>query len=152
MGKSQSAVANKLRLLKLPEDTLRALRDGGCTERHARALLRLEDPSQRQKALEQILSRQLTVAQTDALVDQLLSPPPRTRTKRTFVVKDVRLFLNTLTRSLDLMRSAGVDARCPPGYGRRDPAHHSYSPASEKCSLETSLSYLPFASGRLPKL
>ena len=104
IGKSQSAVANKLRLLKLPEDTLRALRDGGCTERHARAL--------RQKALEQILSRQLTVAQTDALVDQLLSPPPRTRTKRTFVVKDVRLFLNTLTRSMALMRSAGVDARC----------------------------------------
>ena len=102
IGKSQSAVANKLRLLKLPEDTLRALRDGGCTERHARALLRLEE----------ILSRQLTVAQTDALVDQLLSPPPRTRTKRTFVVKDVRLFLNTLTRSMALMRSAGVDARC----------------------------------------
>ena len=92
IGKSQSAVAN--------------------TERHARALLRLEDPSLRQKALEQILSRQLTVAQTDALVDQLLSPPPRTRTKRTFVVKDVRLFLNTLTRSMALMRSAGVDARC----------------------------------------
>lgn len=112
LGRSQSAVANKLRLLKLPEDTLRALRDGGCTERHARALLRLEDPSLRQKALEQILSRQLTVAQTDALVDQLLSPPPRTRTKRTFVVKDVRLFLNTLTRSMALMRSAGVDARC----------------------------------------
>ena len=64
------------------------------------------------EALEQILSRQLTVAQTDALVDQLLSPPPRTRTKRTFVVKDVRLFLNTLTRSMALMRSAGVDARC----------------------------------------
>ena len=112
LGLSQPALANKLRLLKLPEDTLRALRDGGCTERHARALLRLEDPSLRQKALEQILSRQLTVAQTDALVDQLLSPPPRTRTKRTFVVKDVRLFLNTLTRSMALMRSAGVDARC----------------------------------------
>ena len=61
---------------------------------------------------DKILSRQLTVAQTDALVDQLLSPPPRTRTKRTFVVKDVRLFLNTLTRSMALMRSAGVDARC----------------------------------------
>ena len=106
------ATAAMVRLLKLPEDTLRALRDGGCTERHARALLRLEDPSLRQKALEQILSRQLTVAQTDALVDQLLSPPPRTRTKRTFVVKDVRLFLNTLTRSMALMRSAGVDARC----------------------------------------
>ena len=57
IGKSQSAVANKLRLLKLPEDTLRALRDGGCTERHARALLRLEDPSLRQKALERLLRK-----------------------------------------------------------------------------------------------
>ena len=101
-----------LRRLGVTIEELRALRDGGCTERHARALLRLEDPILRQKALEQILSRQLTVAQTDALVDQLLSPPPCTRTKRTFVVKDVRLFLNTLTRSMALMRSAGVDARC----------------------------------------
>ena len=43
IGKSQSAVANKLRLLKLPDDVLRSLRDNGLTERHGRALLRLQD-------------------------------------------------------------------------------------------------------------
>ena len=114
IGKSQSAVANKLRLLKLPPDILQALRDGGCTERHARALLRLEDPALLQKAVEQILADQLTVAQTERLVELLLSPPPEPapKPKRTIILKDVRLFLNTLSRSVDLMRSAGVDAQC----------------------------------------
>jgi ParB family chromosome partitioning protein len=56
---------------------------------------------------------QLTVAQTEALVQQLRSPlPDRPPPKRTFVVKDVRLFLNTLNRSMALMKSAGVDAHC----------------------------------------
>ena len=52
------------------------------------------------------------MAQTEALVEQLLPGPPSSRTTPTFILKDVRLFLNTLTRSLELMRSAGVDARC----------------------------------------
>ena len=53
----------------------------------------------------------LTVAQTEALVDKLLSTLPKKK-KPTFIIKDVRLFLNTISRSLDLMRSAGVDAKC----------------------------------------
>ena len=55
----------------------------------------------------------LTVAQTETLVDGiLLSKAPPARRRPTFVIKDVRLFLNTITRSLDIMRSAGVDAQC----------------------------------------
>lgn len=114
IGKSQSAVANKLRLLRLPPDVLTLLRERGCTERHARALLRLED-GDRQLALAQRVVREgMTVAQTEAAVEAALSaPPPKKQQRRpTFVVKDVRLFLNTITRSLDLMRSAGVDAQC----------------------------------------
>ena len=115
VGKSQSAVANKLRLLRLPPDVLEALRRGGCGERHARALLALPSPElQRQAA--QAAAEGLTVAQTEALVERLLSPPPappeKRRPRRTFVVKDVRLFLNTVDRGLTLMQSAGVDARC----------------------------------------
>ena len=53
----------------------------------------------------------LTVAQTETLVEKLLSASPK-RKKPTYIIKDVRLFLNTLTRSMDLMRSAGVDAKC----------------------------------------
>ena len=113
LGKSQSAVANKLRLLKLDPAVLTILREGGCTERHARALLRLEDPAQQRAAARQVTERSLTVAQTESMVEAMLSSPSSgPKKKPTFIVKDVRLFLNTISRSLDLMRSAGVNACC----------------------------------------
>ena len=118
IGKSQSAVANKLRLLKLPGPVLERLRDAGATERHARALLPLGDPELQTQAADAIIKEKLTVAQTEALVEHLLHPaheapaPPARRPRRVFVVKDVRLFLNTLNRGVALMRSAGVDAQC----------------------------------------
>ena len=114
VGKSQSAVANKLRLLKLAPETLALLRDGGAGERHARALLRLEVPAQQLEAARQVVERGLTVAQTEGLVEALLTaqPAPVPRRKPTYLFKDVRLFLNTVTRSIDIMRSAGVDAQC----------------------------------------
>ena len=66
-----------------------------------------------EQAARQVAEQSLTVAKTEALVEQLLAGgPPPPRRKPTFIVKDVRLFLNTITRSLDLMRSAGVDAQC----------------------------------------
>ena len=118
IGKSQSAVANKLRLLKLPGPVLERLRDAGATERHARALLPLGDPELQTQAADAIIKEKLTVAQTEALVEHLLHPaheapaPPARRPRRVFVVKDVRLFLNTLNRGVALMRSAGGDAQC----------------------------------------
>ena len=112
LGKSQSAIANKLRLLRLPPHVLSALRDGHCSERHARALLRLDTPALQIRAAERIVQQELTVSQAEALVAAMLSSPPTPAKRPTFIVKDVRLFLNTITRSLDLMRSAGVDAQC----------------------------------------
>ena len=112
IGKSQSAVANKLRLLKLSPDVLALLRDGGATERHARALLRLDTPEQQLEGARQVVNQGLTVAQTETLVDSLLAAAVPARRRPHFLVKDVRLFLNTITRSLDIMRSAGVDAQC----------------------------------------
>ena len=112
IGKSQSAVANKLRLLKLPPQVLSVLREGGCSERHARALLRLDRPEVQEEIARQAAEQQLTVAQTEALVERALEQPAPIKHRRpTFLVKDVRFFLNTLTRGLDLMRSAGVDAQ-----------------------------------------
>lgn len=114
IGKSQSAVANKLRLLKLPPDVLESLRNNGLTERHGRALLRLGSVEQQREALLYILDNGLTVAATDAYIDALLSASPETEPKpeprRTFVLKDVRVFLNTLSRSIDLMKQGGIDA------------------------------------------
>lgn len=77
IGKSQSAVANKLRLLKLPTAVLETLRDGGATERHARALLPLEDPALQTRAAQAVLEGRLTVSQTEALVQELLRPRRR---------------------------------------------------------------------------
>jgi len=114
IGKSQSAVANKLRLLRLPGDILEALRDNGLTERHGRALLRLPDADSQRAALSVILERGMTVAAADAYIDALLSAPEavaeREKPHRTFVLKDVRIFLNTLSRSIDLMKQGGIDA------------------------------------------
>lgn len=113
LGKSQSAIANKLRLLKLPQEVLALLRDHGASERHARALLRLDTSDAQMRVARQIVDHGLTVAETEAVINGLLAAAPLALRKRpTFIVKDVRLFLNTITRSLDLMRSAGVNAQC----------------------------------------
>ena len=113
LGRSQSSVANKLRLLKLPDDVLAALRDNGLTERHGRALLRLPDAESRRAALAHIVQEGLNVAQTDRYVDSLLAPEedaPGAGRKRSFILKDVRVFLNSLTHSLDVMKKGGIDA------------------------------------------
>jgi len=112
VGKSQSAVANKLRLLKLPEDVIATLREHQLTERHARALLRLDDPELLRSAVAHIARCRLNVAQTEAYVDRLCRQPPRRKASPIYRTRDVRLFLNTLKRSLSIMQSAGVDARC----------------------------------------
>ena len=108
LGKSQSAVANKLRLLRLPEAVVEQIRQGDLSERHARALLRLTDPEEQLAAVKTILEY------IENLLREIQTAPPRRRP--TFILKDVRLFLNSLDRSLNLMRSAGVNAAC----GRQD--------------------------------
>ena len=78
IGKSQSAVANKLRLLKLSPRLLDRLRQNGLTERHARALLRLETEEQQWEVLEYVIDHHLTVAQTEAYIAARRTPPPST--------------------------------------------------------------------------
>lgn len=111
IGKSQSAVANKLRLLKLSPAALQTLRQAGLTERHARALLPLTDPATQEEAARHVAKEGLTVARTEAYVAALLSPAPQ-RKKPTIIIRDVRLFLNTIQRGLQLMQTAGVAADC----------------------------------------
>lgn len=112
VGKSQSAVANKLRLLKLSPQVLETVKQAGLTERHARTLLRLPE-EQRLEAAQYMAKEQLTVAKAEAYVDKLLAPPPPPQpTKKTpiYHIRDVRFFLNTIDRSVRLMQSAGVPA------------------------------------------
>ena len=120
LGKSQSAVANKLRLLRLPKDVLERLRTENLSERHARALLRLPDAQTQRQALERMIDQRMNVAAAEAYVDTLCAPTQSapadqqlaapTRRRSVFLMKDVRLFLNTMDRSVDLMRSGGVAA------------------------------------------
>ena len=112
LGKSQSAIANKLRILRLPEDVLARLRDGGYTERHARALLRLDTPERQREALDFIIDQRMNVAAAEEYVERLCGrgAPAAGRSRRVFLLKDVRLLMNTMERSLGLIRSGGVDA------------------------------------------
>lgn len=118
LGRSPSALANRLRLLRLSEGCCRILREAALTERHARCLLRLEDESERLAAARHIAKKQLNVAQAEQYIDRRLealqSTPPSGR--RTFILKDVRLFLNSVDRGLRMVREAGVDA----GFDRQD--------------------------------
>ena len=117
IGKSQSAVANKLRLLKLPEDVLHTLRDRGLSERHGRALLRLPTADEQRRALAYILENDLTVSATDSYIDTLLTAPEKDAAPRhTLILKDVRIFLNSLNRSLEVMKQGGIEA----GVNRRE--------------------------------
>lgn len=111
IGRSQSAVANKLRLLRLPEDILTLFRSEGLTERHARALLALEAPELQRKAAAHIARHRLTVARAEEYISLLARPKPRCRSP-IYRTRDIRLFLNTIQRGLSIMNSAGVAARC----------------------------------------
>ena len=114
LGRSASAVANKLRLLRLAPECQTLLLERGLTERHARALLRLEDGEERLAAAKKAADRQWNVAQTEQYIErrlqelQAVSPAGR----RTYILKDVRLFLNSVDRGLRIVREAGVAAEC----------------------------------------
>lgn len=109
LGMSQSAVANKLRLLRLPEEERAALIAGGCGERHARALLRLTDKARRLQVIQRITADKLTVAQTERLVEDLLAGRVRRRPDKP-LIRDVRVFFNTVNHALSIMRRGGIAA------------------------------------------
>lgn len=138
IGRSQPAVANKLRLLKLSEAITGRIRAAGLTERHARALLRLGGERAASAALDEIISRRLNVSQTDKYIDELTSektaqtkqgdsgaqaaPAPRNapapipdeneRSNPAITDGHLRFFINTVRRGIRLLQKAGVRARC----------------------------------------
>ncbi len=115
LGKSQSTIANKLRLLKLTYEEQEWILNAGLTERHARALLRIDDKDVRREALSKIISDKLNTQQTDSLVSIMLKtleqPVIRQKGISKVVIKDVRIFVNTINKAIDTMRLAGIDAQ-----------------------------------------
>ena len=112
LGMSQSALANKIRLLKLSPEEQAEILEHDLTERHARALLRIDDMSLRQKVLRAVVEKKLNVAQTEELINLTLQrKEPKKRARRTFVAKDIRLFINTIDHAVDAMKTAGIEAQ-----------------------------------------
>lgn len=105
LGKSQSAVANKLRLLRHSAPVLDRLRQTGLTERHARALLKLPTETQKLQAISVIVQNGMSVARTEQYIDTLLQPPEK-RQKET----DVAGVLKRVTKAMEQLQSAGIPA------------------------------------------
>ena len=107
LGMAQPTLANKLRLLQLTADQRQFVLDNGLTERHARAVLRLPE-NRRSEALIMIAKRKMNARATDLYIDQLLNETPGKH--RVSMVKDVRIFVNTIDHAIRLMTDNGVPA------------------------------------------
>ena len=115
LGKSQSSIANKLRLLRLPEEVKTAMADAHLTERHARALLKLRDEKTQLELVDKVAKKSLSVKETEKLVDKTLnklfdekSDGARPRPRILRIVKDYRLFMNTINAAVNTLREAGM--------------------------------------------
>ncbi len=114
VGKNQSTIANKLRLLKLEADVRDSLREYNLTERHARALLKLETPQIQREMLRSIQEKGLNVRETEQAIEEYndtisrekVTTPPRRNVIR--LIKDVRIFINTINNLVSDMKKAGL--------------------------------------------
>lgn len=113
---SQSYVANKLRILRLTAEERNIILSEGLTERHARALLRIDDIEERKEAALYIAKRRLNVAQSEEYIERTLSlgleemkKEAEREGKRKFIIKDIKIFYNTLDKAIDMVKQAGID-------------------------------------------
>jgi len=118
LGKSQASIANKIRLLKLSEQETEFVRMSGLTERHARAVLRIE--GDKMDALRHIAAEDMTVREAEIYVDSLQSPPEpqptvkkaptRKRSLPAPMIRDMKIFINSISRAVDVMKASGISA------------------------------------------
>lgn len=113
VGKSQAAVANKIRLLRLPPLVKKLIRDYDLSERHARALLLLQDEEKQLEAVKIFCRDNLNVTQAEELVRSMNNEKKKQHIDKLKVttVKDVKVFKNTVKRAVDMMTKSGIDAR-----------------------------------------
>ena len=115
---SQSYVANKLRLLRLSDGEQEKIEENGLTERHARALLRLEDEEERGEELSIIIKREMNVSRTEEYIEDIIcaksrlaereSKPKGSEQKRKLVIRDIRLFYNSIDHAVDVIKKSGI--------------------------------------------
>ncbi len=112
VGKKQSTIANKLRLLRLPVSVRNKLHDSNLTERHARVLLKLENEETQRAVLQKVLKGNLNVRQTEALVEKTLKEIGKLNEKkpRIVIVNDVRIYLNSIRDIMEKVKTSGIPA------------------------------------------
>lgn len=112
LGKAQSTVANKLRLLRLSSDERELIMKFDLTERHARALLKLGSPQDRLVILEKVVKNKLNVEKTEKLIDEYIGQQKikNSYKKRSKVFQNVKMFVNTINKAVETMQAAGISA------------------------------------------
>ena len=110
VGKKQSTIANKLRLLRLSPSIRAMLHESDLTERHARVLLKLENEETQKAVLKKVLKEHLNVRQTEALVEKTLKEDGRENKKkpRIVIVNDVRIYLNSIKEVMQTVKESGI--------------------------------------------
>lgn len=115
VGKTQSTIANKLRLLKLDSSIRKIIVDESLTERHARALLKLNDLQIQMQILNEVREKKLNVRETEGLIEEVLADISREMTKKdnpkrnvVKIIKDVRIFLNSINKVVGEMKKTGL--------------------------------------------
>lgn len=114
LGKGQSTVANKIRLLKLPAEIQDGILKRDISERHARALIAIKDEELQLKVFQETLEKDYNVRQLEARIEELLNPPTvekKEKTIRKGFSKDVRIALNTIRQSLSLVTKSGINVK-----------------------------------------
>lgn len=112
VGKTQSAVANKIRLLKLPQSIREIIKDNSLSERHARCLLRLDTEDKQIYAARRVVDFSLSVKQTEDLVDRIIKEGTKENPvkKNTRSITDMRVFFKTISKAVSLMNDRGIEA------------------------------------------
>lgn len=112
LGRAQSTVANKLRLLRLNEQEREFILEHHLTERHARTLLRLGSSEERMQVLQKVAKLGLNVEKTERMIDSLIGKKKEEESfrKRSVLFRDVRLFSNTINKAVETMQAAGIPA------------------------------------------
>ena len=107
LGRSVSAISNKMRLMQLDEELRASIRKNGLSERHARELLRLSDTDMRRKALQQTISGRMSVRALENLIDRMLSAKSKLPVSK---IKDSRLYVNAVLAVVKKLNAAGIAA------------------------------------------
>lgn len=118
---SQSYIANKLRILKLSEEDRDIITEYGLTERHARSFIRIQDGEERKKVIALVIKRAMNVSSTEKYIDKMLGETGTEKEqsnyrnyknkKASYIVKDVRLFLNTIDKVVDTIAQTGINIK-----------------------------------------